>query len=72
MDGSKKWYESTGLWGVIVMGLSMLAGTFGYDISQAMQVEAAAWLMQTVSAIIGIVSGIVAWRGRVRATKKIE
>jgi len=67
-EGSKRWYQSTSIWGSVVAGLSLATAKFlGGPINELDQ----AALVETLIAIAGGVGVLWAVYGRVRATKRI-
>lgn len=74
MDGSKSWTGSAGVWGGVVAVAASGLNLLGYTVSLADQAALANSLSQMVTlgtSIVGIVGGLVAIYGRVKATKTI-
>jgi len=67
MEETKPWYQSKTIWSSIVVLMSVIAGTVGYDISQAEQIEITELILAAVSAA-GALAAIVS---RKLAIKKI-
>jgi hypothetical protein len=68
MEGTKKWYESAGVWGgILAVAAPLVGGFFGLTIEQA-DVSEAAIALGLVGAGIG---GLVAVGGRIAARKQI-
>lgn len=68
MEGTKKQIESYGIWGgaaTVVTGIGVLLGV-GID-----AIQLADSLAVIAVAVANIVTGALAWWGRLRATKKI-
>lgn len=68
MEDTKKWYESRGVIGGIIVLAATIGGFFGYTIDQETQGQ----LVDMIMAGITAVGGIVAIWGRVRANKTIK
>ena len=71
MEGTKGQIGSITIWGLIVTAVSYFANKYGYTITTAMQLELTEDLIDIVSQVAGIVGGVMAWWGRIRATKRI-
>lgn len=67
MYDSKAWYASKAVWGGIIAVLAAIAGAFGYVISPELQTE----LANQIVAGAGVVGGMLAIYGRVKAEKAI-
>jgi hypothetical protein len=67
LSGTKPAVASTGVWGGIIAVIAGIAGLFGYSITEADQAS----LVQSVSAGMATLGGLIAVWGRVRASKKI-
>lgn len=67
MDGSKKWWESTGVWGALGTVVAGLLAAFGYAASG---IDVA--ITEIGLSLAGAVSGVIALRGRLVANKTIE
>lgn len=67
MEDVKAWYQSKAVWGGLIAVLAAIAGVFGYTIGG----EDQAALVEAISAAAGVVGGIMAVWGRVKATKSI-
>jgi CDP-diglyceride synthetase len=65
MKPNKAWYKSKTIWGAIVAILALVAGAFGYSVGQEAQSE-------VVAAIIGVVGGLFAIYGRIKAVDKVQ
>lgn len=68
MNQTEKWYESRGVWGALVAGAAGVAGLFGYAVSAEEQENIAALVIGLVTTI----SGVLAFIGRLKASKRIE
>lgn len=64
---TKKWYQSKGIIGGIVTILAVALGAFGYQLAPEDQTQ----LIEAVSAIGGVIGGLLAIWGRMAATKNI-
>lgn len=67
MFETKKWYESKGVWGALVTVIAAAAGLIGYQVTPDDQQA----IIGNITGIVTAVGGIVAWLGRVKATKVI-
>lgn len=67
MTDVKSLFASKTVWGGILALIAALAGLFGYTITPADQ----AALMETATAIVGAIGGVLAIYGRIVATKRI-
>jgi len=65
METNKAWYKSKTIWGSIVAILALVAGAFGYSVGQEAQAE-------IVSAVIGVVGGLFAIYGRIKAVESVK
>jgi hypothetical protein len=63
MTGSKPWYMSKTLWGIIIAFIAAVAGAVG--------IQPVEQLPDWATGIISMIGLIVAYFGRVNATKKI-
>ena len=71
---TKAWWQSSGIWGSLVVVMSAGAGMIGYTIApddQAHLVTAATKSVELATQAMALVGGLVALVGRVRATKRI-
>lgn len=68
MIGSKRWWQSEGVWGGVAALVATVAGFLGYAVSADDKVAIEAVLVSIVAAIG---SGF-AIHGRIRANKRIE
>lgn len=71
---TKAWWQSSGIWGSLVVVVSAGAGMIGYTIApddQAHLVTAATKSVELATQAMALVGGLVALVGRVRATKRI-
>ena len=71
---TKAWWQSSGIWGSLVVVVSAGAGVIGYTIApddQAHLVTAATKSVELVTQAVALVGGVLALVGRVRATKRI-
>ena len=67
MEGVKSLFESRTFWGAVIAVLSALAGFIGYTVAA----EDQAALIEHVSTITGVIGGLIAIWGRIKATKMI-
>lgn len=67
MSDEKPWYLSKTIWSALVSVAATLAAMFGLDVDASGQSALAEAILQTVSAV----SGIVAILGRFTATSRI-
>lgn len=68
MDQTKQWYQSSAVWGGILAVLApAIAGIFHVTISTADTAQ----LADLLGAAGGVIGGLIAVYGRVKATKKI-
>jgi len=71
MNGEKKWYQSKGVWGSIIVVLVMLLRMFGHE-ETAGQIEAESeGITQWALEVVGLVAGLLAFWGRITADSKI-
>ncbi|TPV94848.1 MAG: hypothetical protein B7733_13000 [Myxococcales bacterium FL481] len=68
MNGTKPWWQSTGMWGGIVATLTPIIGALGYAISEQEQQQ----IVVGITTVITVISGVVATRGRKVARKEIK
>lgn len=68
MDDTKKWWESTGVWGGVVAFLVAVVPLFGYQINLSDKDA----LEGLILGAVGGIGGIIAIIGRVRASSRIE
>ncbi len=68
MEETKKWWESTAIWGAVVALLGGLAGIFGYSLGPDDQEV----LTSILASVAGTVGSIIAIWGRVKASKTIS
>lgn len=61
----KPWYKSKTIWGSIVAVLALIAGAFGYNVGPEAQAE-------IVTGLIGVVGGVFAIYGRIKAVDKVK
>ena len=64
---TKAWYKSKGVMGGIVTIMAVVLGTFGYKLAPEDQTQ----LIEAVSAIGGVIGGLLSIYGRVTASKSI-
>jgi len=64
---TKAWYKSKGVMGGIVTIMAVALGAFGYQLAPADQTQ----LIEAVSAIGGVIGGLLSIYGRVTASKSI-
>lgn len=67
-DTTKKWYESRGVIGGIIVLAATIGGFFGYTVSA----EEQNLLVELILALVTAAGGIVGICGRVRANKQIK
>jgi len=71
---TKPWWQSSGIWGSLVVVLAAGAGLVGYTIApedQAQIVTAATKTVELATQATALVGGLVSLFGRIRATKRI-
>lgn len=71
MEGYKGQLGSVTIWGVIVFALSFVANRYGYVITEDMQSELIGFLADAVTQAVALGGAVIAWWGRIRATKRI-
>ncbi len=67
MDGTKKWYQSRGVIGSMISIIALAASFVGYKITPAEQVAAVELTLQAIA----LGGALLAWYGRIKATKRI-
>ncbi len=67
MDQSKPWWQSQGIWGSVVVVLAAIAALFNIDFDESMKSQ----LTEILVGGSGLAGGIIAFIGRIKATKKI-
>jgi uncharacterized membrane protein len=67
-DTTKKWYESRGVIGGVIVLAATVGGFFGYTVSA----EEQNLLVELILALVTAAGGIVGICGRVRANKQIK
>lgn len=67
MDGSKPWWQSTGVWGALGTVVAGVLAAFGYAASG---IDVA--ITEVGLSLAGAVAGLIALRGRIVADKKID
>jgi hypothetical protein len=67
MGDAKQWWESSGVWGALGTVVAGLVAAFGYA---ATGIDVS--ITEIGLSLAGAVSGIVALRGRIKATKRIS
>jgi hypothetical protein len=75
MSDTKKWYESSGVWGGAIAFLAPVLAWLGYTVTadDAQQLAgAAASIAATIGAVGSAVGGVMAIVGRIRASKVIK
>lgn len=68
MDETKPWYQSRAIIGALVAILAGLLGLFGIDLSDIDQAELTTLAMN----LFAIGGGLLAFYGRVKATKQVR
>lgn len=67
MNGSKEWWQSSGVWGALGTVIAGLAAAFGYATTG---IDVA--VTEIGLSLAGAVAGVIALRGRIVADKKIN
>ena len=67
MTSTKSFLASTTVWGGLVAVAAAILGFFGYTIAEADQ----AAIVDAVASAAGLIGGLIAIVGRVRASKRI-
>jgi len=68
MEDTKKWWQSSSIWGSVVAIGAVAAGFFGLDLDA----DAQAGITEAVLAIVAAAGGLLAIYGRVKASSSIE
>ena len=74
MDTTKRWWESSAIWGGVASAIAGAAGLLGYTVSaedaQALA-SSASQVVQLVTSVGALGGGVLAIIGRIRASKVI-
>ena len=73
MEGTKKWYQSLGIWGsALVMILGVILPIFGKADMATFVQEESAGIVEWLTALGTLIGGALAFYGRYRAKTEIE
>jgi hypothetical protein len=69
---NKAWYASRTIWGVILsIAGKAVAAIFGYEITETDTAQLTDIVVAVVGGVASFVGDLLAWYGRIKATKKI-